>query len=170
MIIGLAFWFSYITRDSKLVKQAVEHYGYIGIFIIAVISGFNLAVPIPAISFLPLFLEAGLDIWVVTFIIAVGVTIADMIAFFLGRAGRHIIGEHKIVARLERLQKRNPHLPILILFLFASFAPVPNEVLGVPMGFMGYNKWLVLIAVFLGNVIFNSLFGLGVTNLYEIIQ
>src|SRR3989344_5661808 len=127
VIIVLAFYLGQLAKDNEFVREIIHKYGYIGVFCIAIVSGFNLAIPIPAISFLPLFLESGLNPWLIVLIIAIGVTIADMVSFFLGKAGRHMVGEHRIVNRLEKLQKKNPHLPILILFLFAAFAPMPNE-------------------------------------------
>jgi len=169
LVIVLAFWLAQYAKDNESIRQVVSQYGYFGIFGIAIISGFNLAVPIPAISFLPLFLESGLGTWSTILVVSLGVTLADMIAFFLGKAGRHVFPEGKIIKRIQKLGEKNVHSPILVLFLFASFVPLPNEVLGLPMGFMGYNKWHVLTAVFLGNFVFNTLYGLGVVNIFNLL-
>ena len=165
-----AFWLGEYAEDNELIKRFIASYGYVGIFIIAIISGFNLAVPVPAISFLPLFLGAGLNIWITIVLITLGVTLADMIAFLLGRAGRYVIKEGKMIKRLERMRDKNPHFPIFFVFLFASFVPLPNEVLGLPMGFMGYNRWAVFCAFLFGNFVFNTLYGFGVVNLFNFIQ
>src|SRR3989344_3600580 len=90
VIIVLAFYLGQLAKDNEFVREIIHKYGYIGVFCVAIVSGFNLAIPIPAISFLPLFLESGLNMWIVTLLITIGVTIADMAAFFLGHAGRHI--------------------------------------------------------------------------------
>jgi hypothetical protein len=54
------FHLAKIIRNNPGVRDAILAYGYPGIFFISLLSGFNIAVPIPAIAFLPLFLESGL--------------------------------------------------------------------------------------------------------------
>ena len=60
IVIGVAFYFADLARGNENLQRIIAGYGYIGIFVVSLISGFNLLVPIPAISFLPLFLESQL--------------------------------------------------------------------------------------------------------------
>ena len=62
IILG-AFYIASLAGESELIKDYVSRYGYIGLFITALISGFNLLIPIPAVAFLPLFIESGLYFW-----------------------------------------------------------------------------------------------------------
>ncbi len=167
-VVVFAFWLGQLAQDNETIRQIVRDYGYIGIFIIALISGFNLAVPVPAISFLPLFLESGLSTLPIIFIISIGVTIADMIAYFFGLAGRQIIKNNKIY-RLELLLLRHKShkLSLFILFLFSALVPLPNEILALPLGLLGYRPLAIFAVTLSGNFIFNTIYGLGLVKLFN---
>jgi len=164
------FYLANLVQENEALRETVVAYGYPGILIVSLISGFNLAVPIPAISFLPLFMESGLDFWTTIIVITIGVTIADTIAYFLGRFGFELtsgISEGKIFKKLASIHKQYPWGPPLLLFFFAALAPLPNEVLVIPMGFLGYRFIHIFPAVLLGNFIFNLLYSTGVITIFE---
>lgn len=164
-IIALAFWLASLTHENETIKTLVESYGYIGIFIVALISGVNVAVPIPAVAFLPLFLESGLSFWPTIGIIAAGVTIADFVAYFIGKAGRHIIPS----PFQEKLFTRYWWSPLVVLFLFAAFVPFPNEILLIPLGFLRYRAVLLFPVVLAGNLLFTILYATGLIELFRIL-
>lgn len=170
-VFGLAFFAAKITRENSFVKELVAGYGYSGIFVVAVISGFNLAVPVPAASFIPVFTAAGLNFWVTVAIIAIGVTLADSIAYLIGKTGHQLVSAQNsgLSAYLEKLRARHSWWPIALLYLFAAFVPIPNEVLVIPLAFAGYKISHLLPALLLGNATFNILAGLGVINLFAVI-
>src|SRR3989304_1982182 len=92
-VIAAAFYLARLASGSEIIQEIVSSYGYIGIFVVAVVSGFNVFVPIPIASFMPLFIESGLSFWPTVIIMALGMTSADSIAFFLARAGKDIAAE-----------------------------------------------------------------------------
>jgi membrane protein YqaA with SNARE-associated domain len=169
-IIVLAFYLAYIVRNNVLIQDIIRSYGYLGVFVVAMISGFNLAVPIPVIAFLPLFLESGLEFWTTLLLAAVGTTIADTLAFVIGGAGRHIISPsmgNKLIKKLEKIRERYQWAPLGVLFIFAMVAPFPNEILLLPLGFLGYRIIQIMPIVFVGNFIFNLLYALGATSIFK---
>jgi len=171
-IVALIFYFSRFARESEFVRSFAENHGYLGVFVISIISGFNLAVPIPAVAFIPLFLESGLEFWVVIGVISVGVTLADSLAYFAGRVGKEIVAhsfEDKILIKLGNIRERYPHAPMFILFFFASFVPIPNEVLVIPLGFLGYRLVKIIPVVFAGNLVFNGLYAAGLINIFHLL-
>lgn len=173
LVIALAFWVSGTVKDSGFIRDLAREFGYVGIFLIAVVSGFNLIVPVPAISFLPIFLASGLNIFAVIAVMAAGMTLADFIGYLLGKAGRHLAlsaFEIKIANRFEKLKNGLHWSPALLLFLFASFIPIPNEVIVVPMAFLGYRLTYILLPVFLGNIVFNSIYAIGAVNILKLIN
>jgi membrane protein YqaA with SNARE-associated domain len=118
-IVAAALYVASLAGESAFIRSVVADYGYVGIFITALFSGFNLAFPVPAAAFLPLFLESGLNYWLTIVLIAIGVTIADVIAYFIGRASRHIAArssEGQTLRRLEAIRERYQWAPLLILF------------------------------------------------------
>lgn len=165
-----AWWVSGFIRDNQFVNQLVGDYGYFAAFAVAVVSGFNFVVPIPAVSFVPIFAEAGLNIWGIIVVLSAGMTLADFIAYLIGKTGREFISsglEKRVVVQVERLHTELGWSPALVLFLFASFAPFPNEVMVIPFSFLGYPAWKVLMPVFLGNIVFNSVYSAGIINLFN---
>lgn len=166
-VIFVGWWFSFRLGENEQIAEFVRSYGYAGIFIIAIVSGFNLIVPVPAISLLPIYVASGLELSLVFLTISVGVTIADTAAYYIGHISRAVASNEvvKTIQKLEKWRERNPALPFVILFFFASFVPLPNEVLVIPMGFLGYRLAYVLPIVFAGNMLFNIFSGYGLINI-----
>jgi membrane protein YqaA with SNARE-associated domain len=170
--IAVALYVAIAARESEAIRHFISQYGYGGIFFVALFSGFNLAVPIPAAAFMPLFLESGLAFWPTVILITIGVTVADLIAFFVGHFGRHAVMhtfQIRILSKLETFRERYQWLPFVILFLFAAFAPLPNEILLVPFGFLGYRARSIFFVTLSGNFVFNTLYALGFINIFEIL-
>ncbi|KPJ86012.1 hypothetical protein AMJ57_00880 [Parcubacteria bacterium SG8_24] len=152
-------------------REAIAAYGYPGLFVISVFSGFNILVPIPAVAFLPLFVVSGLDIRLAIVVMAVGVTIADLIAFLVGRTGRKLVtGKmRRAVRRLERIRERHYWAPIGLMFIYAIIAPFPNEVLAIPLGLMGYRLAYVAAPLLLGNLLFTALTSFGIMSVFSVL-
>lgn len=171
MIISIALYFAHLAKESEQIKNIVGNYGYIGIFIISVMSGFNLVVPIPAVSFLPLFLESGLDYWTTIAIMSAGMTLSDSVAYFLGDFGKKIIPSlvnKKLEKKIKLIHEKYNWAPLVLLFLFASVAPFPNEVLLVPFAFLNYRFIHLLPIIFIGNSVFNFLYSKGIINIFNL--
>lgn len=157
-----------VALHNEVVHGLVARYGYGGVFAVAVASGFNVLVPVPAFAFVPMFTGAGLDFAPTVGLIVAGVTLADMIGFFLGRAGRDIdaVRHAKVVRRLEKFRDRHRAAPLLIMALYGSFAPLPNQVMAVPLGLMGYAAYEVFLPILVGNLVFNTLAASGIEFLF----
>lgn len=171
IFILFAIFISVEARENEFIRRSINDYGYLGIFIISLISGFNLVVPIPAITFLPAFVESGLNEYWIILLITAGMATADSIAFFIGKTGKQIAlsGAQKgLLNKLEGIRQRSHGIPIVLLFLFAAFAPLPNEVILIPIAILGYRFITILPVIFLGNFIFNILVGAGILNLSRI--
>jgi len=171
-VIYLALEASLMVKDSELVSEIIRKFGYVGIFLVAVVSGFNLVVPIPTVSFFPAFLASGLNAFVLIIVISTGMALADFIGYLLGKTGRRVVLsalERRVVNKLERVKERLNWSPTLALFLFSSFVPLPNEIVVVPMGFLGYKPISVFPPLFFGHMIFNSLYAFGAVNIIKIL-
>lgn len=163
-VIGLGLWLGRFVASDDAVQTIVRDLGYLGIFLVAYGSGFNLVVPIPAATFVPAFTAAGFGFWTVIGIMTFGLTAADMTAFLLGRVGRKVdpAPSRGWAGRIERFQERHPKSRTLVLFLYASFFPLPNEVLLLPMGYLGARVRDVILPVLFGNLVFNAIASGGV--------
>lgn len=170
-VVVIGFWAAAFVSGNEVVQSFVATYGYAGLFPLAILSGFNLAVPIPLAAFFPVFMVSGLDFWMSIMIIAAGMTIADTVAFQLGRVGRQMMGKKpgRFVASLERLREKHPWTAPVFMLLYASFAPLPNEVLAIPLGLMGCKGRYIIPMMFIGNIVFNSFFAFGIVSLHGVL-
>ncbi|MCH7529712.1 hypothetical protein IIB50_01185 [Patescibacteria group bacterium] len=171
-VIALAFWAAQFAQENTAVQALISSYGYLAIFLVSIISGFNLVVPIPAVSFLPLFLESGLSLWVLLFTMTAGVTLADIIAYLVGKSGRQIAimeNHSKLFVKIDTLRAKYHSAPLFILFAFASIVPLPNEILVLPMGFIGYRLREIILPVLLGNGVFNTITAFGIISLFQVL-
>lgn len=169
-LFALAFYLAKQAPESETISSLVRNHGYWGIFLVSLISGFNLAVPVPAIAFLPLFLEAGLSYWATIAVVTLGVSMADSIAFLLARTGKVLVSERwgkKAFQTLEKWREMYRVAPLVALFIFASLAPLPNEVMLVPLGLMGYKYRHILPVILLGNLAFEILYSKGILEVYQ---
>lgn len=168
-IIAVALALGNLAQENDFIRDTVARFGYGGIFLAALVSGFNLLVPVPIVSFFPLFEASGLDLRYVALIAAAGVTIADSASFYIGRMGHELWmrnAEERVAHRLEALRGHYYWAPIIALFFFAAFVPFPNELLIVPLGFLGYRLGPILVSALLGNAVFTALFGFGLAGLF----
>jgi membrane protein YqaA with SNARE-associated domain len=170
-ILALALWANLYAADHDLVREATRRYGYAGILAAAAVSGFNLVVPVPIIAFFPFFMEAGLAPVPTVLVIAAGMTAGDLVGYLVGRTAREAVRprEGGMVRRLEALRDRHPRLPVLVMFLYAAFAPAPNEIVVIPLAFLRYPVAGIFAAVLAGNLIFNALVAAGVIHIFGLL-
>jgi membrane protein YqaA with SNARE-associated domain len=171
LLLALVVWANLYASQHDVVREATQRFGYPGVFVAAALSGFNLVVPIPVIAFFPFFMEIGMAAAPTVALIALGMTTGDLVGYLVGRTARGVVElpEGGIVRRLESLRERHPKLPVLVMFLYAAFAPLPNELLVLPMAFLRYPVVGIFVAVLAGNMIFNTLIALGVLSVFELI-
>jgi len=165
LVVVFVYFLSDFVRESDEVKNLIMSYGYFGLFVVAIASGFNLVVPIPAIAFLPIVLSVGLSATVSVIVIAIGMTAGDGIGFLLGKTGRMAVEKKtfpKFVQKLEAYLQKHPRLVSPVVFLYAAFVPAPNEIIVIPLSFLDRHWTQIILPVLAGNFIFNALVALGI--------
>ena len=173
IVITGAYWLARLAHSSEAVRMTVASYGYVGVFIVSFISGLNLVVPLPAVAFLPVFTEAGLNYFWVAAVMSAGMTIADAVGYGFGALGRKAYraarGDGVALRRIAMFQRRHKNGPLLALFLYSSIAPLPNELMVIPMGVLGYRLSRIMPVVFVGNIIFNAIYAAGIIRLFGLV-
>ncbi|MAZ41101.1 hypothetical protein CL654_03210 [bacterium] len=168
VLVGAAVFLAFEVPNNDELRALILQFGYPGILIASIISGFNVIVPIPVIAFAPALVASGLNFWAVIVTMSVGLTLGDLFGYLIGNVGRDLTHgkeqNFKLVRALENLKEHHHFAPYFVMFLYAAFVPLPNEVLVIPLAFLGYKLKYLFPAFFLGNLIFNLLFGYaGVT-------
>lgn len=156
-------------RDSTSAQALVEQFGVFGITTIAFIAGLNLIVPIHAATFTPIFLSAGFSIVVIILAMVIGTTVADIVSYLFGRWSKHktSIRYKTFHDRLERLKERYHVLILPGIFFYSAFAPLPNELILVPLGLMGYRFIVVIGPLVLGTLVNQTVFSFGFASIFE---
>lgn len=170
-LVAAIVWANLYAAEHDLVRESARRFGYPGVLVAAALSGFNLVVPIPVIAFYPFFMEVGFAPLPTVAVIAIGMTLGDLVGYAVGRTAREVMAPRTqgLVGRLERLRERHRVLPFLVMFLYAAFAPIPNEILVIPLAFLRYPVSGIFLAVLAGNIIFNTLVAFGVVWFFEML-
>jgi len=167
-----SIWVAGYVAENDLAQDLVEQFGYLGVFLLAIIGGFNLVVPFPAAALSPIFLSTDLSVVGIIFTLALGTTLADSISYAVGILGRKHweIEEHPYFLKFKTFRDKHEKWTIPILLLYASFVPYPNEILTLPLGFLGVRFRTLMPALLLGNLLHNTLLIVGITSLLSLLS
>lgn len=169
LFIGALFLADHIASNSTA-QIMVEQFGYFGILAISIVSGLNLLLPLPAPLFVPVFTAAGYPLISVIATIAIGITIADSIAYCIGVLGKKFTEQHhpKVLAFLKRIQEQNHVFIIPVVFLYSALVPLPNEIIMIPLAMMGFAYTKIIIPFVLGTIVYVSVLAYGAQNIFEL--
>ncbi len=125
--------------------------GYIGVFLITLISNATIVVPIPYFGLVAA-LSPGLSMVGVGIAGALGSVIGESVGFFVGRSGRGVVEQTRFYRWVQR-QLEHPWRAFVVLFAL-SVPPNPAfDVAGLTAGAMGLPYWIFLSAVFLARLV-----------------
>lgn len=164
-----AFFLADYVQDSNAARALVERFGYFGVFIIALVIGLNLFLPIPAATFTPIYVSAGFPIPGVIIALVLGATIADAIGYLIGVGGRHIT-KHAHPALQEKMESfAHAHHALVLpcIFLFSAFSPFPNEIIVIPLAVMGIRFRAIFFPLLLGTIFYETFLAYGITSVFE---
>ena len=159
------------VANSAMAQNLVSQFGYLGILVIAMVSGLNLLVPVPAAAFVPIFTAAGFALPLIIAVLVIGTTIADMIGYFIGRWSKDFVEEHypRTFSRMKVLDERHHNWVLPVVFLYAALLPFPNEAIIIPLALIGFRFQAFLIPLILGNIINQTALALGATNIFSLL-
>lgn len=159
------------VATNGMAQNLVADFGYLGILTIAVISGVNVLLPVPAATFVPIFTAAGLSLPVVILMLVIGTTIADYIGYFLGRWSRDFAIAHypNTYRRVLSINEHHHSLIIPFVFVYAALIPFPNEAIIIPLALVGMRFKTLLLPLVLGNIINQTALALGASNIFQLL-
>lgn len=177
LIVGILAIFIFALFLADFVSQngaaqdIVGKFGYIGIALIALVSGFNLIFPIPVVFFVPVFTAAGYPLWGIIVAMAVGITIADSIGYLIGSLGHtYTKNNYPTVFRtLEGLKEKHRKLILPLVFVYAAIAPLPNELIMIPLAVLGFRYRVLIVPFILGTLVYVTLVAYGAQNIFELL-
>jgi uncharacterized membrane protein YdjX (TVP38/TMEM64 family) len=133
----------FIFRDRVTDLQA---YGYLGAFLIALITAATIVLPVPGIALI-FALGAVYDPVLVGLAAGAGSALGEITGYMAGFSGQVVAENSRMYSRLEQWMRRRGSIVIFIL----SFVPNPLfDVAGATAGVLRYPLWKFLLVCFLG--------------------
>lgn len=165
-----AFFLASNLENNIAFRNFVESAGIFGVILVAFICGLDAFVPIPPATFAPLFLEAGFSHTLVIFGFVVGTLMADSVGYLLGWYGRDYTHSSfpRLTKKLHEFLKQHSHLVQPVIWLYAALAPLPNEILLIPLALSGYSYKKLILPLIIGSIFHHSVMVFGYQNLFKL--
>lgn len=126
-------------------------FGYLGVFAVTAIANATVVVPVPYYGVVARLAQES-NLLGVVLAGALGSTLGESVAFFVGRSGRGAVNDTGLYRWVQQ-QMRRPWRAFLVLFAFAAPPNPAFDVAGLTAGAMGLPFWMFASAVFLGRII-----------------
>jgi membrane protein YqaA with SNARE-associated domain len=146
--------FSIVILINREKVAALEVYGYLGVFIISIITCSSIVVPVPGLILVAA-LGAVLNPILVGVVSGIGGTIGEMTGYLLGYGGRLAVDNVGIYARMVGWMKRWGGVTVFVLAL------IPNpffDLAGAAAGLLLFPVWKFLLFGAAGRIPKNILF------------
>jgi membrane protein YqaA with SNARE-associated domain len=171
IFIGAIFWGTSVIEEQEMAQGIISHFGVFGIFFLAFLSGFNILVPLHVAALTPLFLSAGFSMPVIITTYVAGTITADLVGYTLGLLGKTTAERRYplIHAKVTHFVEHRKKWIVPGLFLYAAFAPTPNEAVLIPLGLVGFEFKKFIIPLILGSILNHTIFGLGFVHVFELL-
>lgn len=167
LLVAGAVYTAILISENSTAQHFVAQFGYLGIVGLSLIAGLNLFVPVPVGVFVPIFIASGLSGFGILTSMVIGTVIADVVGFFIGMAGKEYVdpSRNRWYQRMVDLKERRSKWIPPFVTLYAAFAPYPNELIVIPLAFLGVRLRVLIIPLIIGTVVYQSLFFFGISTI-----
>lgn len=142
-------------------------YGYLGAFIISIFGSLTIVFPIPYTVTIYM-LGSILNPILLGVICGAGSVMGEMSAYLVGLGGKKFL-EKRYGERLEAARELFERFGAMIIFVFALL-PLPDDLILIPLGMMGYSLKTVVVACFLGKTVMGIIVAVGGKLSYEVVS
>ncbi len=170
-VVAAAFFLADFVSTNNIAQNIINQFGYFGVFVLAVISGINILIPVPAATFTPVFQAAGLWMPIIILTLALGTLVADLIGYILGKWSKSYVEEHypHSYRRIAYLYEHHYTLLLPLVFVYAAVVPFPNEAILIPLAIMGFKFRQLVIPLILGNIVNQAALAYGASNIFMLL-
>ena len=140
----------FVLRDRV---EGLEGYGYLGAFLISLITTATIILPVPGIVLI-FVLGESLNPVLLGLVAGAGSALGEITGYMAGFSGQAVFEKSKVYLRMEQWMRRRGSIVIFVL----SFVPNPIfDVAGAAAGVLRYPLWKFLLVCFLGKTPRNML-------------
>ncbi len=169
-VLAITFYLALAVTSNSAAQAVLAAIGYPGVYMLALITGLNPFMPIPAATFTPIFLAAHLSLPFVIVALTLGTATADGLGFWFGHVSKSYVTQaHPRVYRFFKnlYTKHHPYVLPVVCF-YTAFIPLPNEIFLLPLAVLGMPFRLLIIPILIGDAINQTLLALGVQNIFGV--
>jgi membrane protein YqaA with SNARE-associated domain len=149
LVIGVVIGVFFFYRSYPERVEALEGYGYLGVFIVSVLL--NATIVLPAGNFLVLAAMGVIlpSATLVGLVGGIGAAIGELTGYAAGYSGQAIVSRQRVYIRLKGWVERWGMLTIFVL----SVVPFVFDLAGIAAGVIRFPLWKFFIACWLGRTI-----------------
>jgi len=137
----------FIYRDRM---AELESYGYLGAFLVSLVSNATIVLPIPGIIVI-LALSSVLPAVLLGLTAGAGAAIGELTSYMAGFSGQGLMGGRREL--YDKLVMWLRKWGAIVVFIFA-LTPLPFDLIGIVAGALRFPLWKFLLACWLGKTIF----------------
>lgn len=132
--------------------------GYWGAFLVTFLSNVSIVIVIPYGSVLFLLGSLGLNPWTLGLVTGLAAALGEVVAYLIGRGAGRLVGsrQQEKFERLKGFIVRHPRATPFLIFLF-GLTPIPDDIIMIPLGLVGYPLWRAMIPDALGKIVLTTL-------------
>ncbi|MHA1917935.1 MAG: YqaA family protein [Candidatus Ranarchaeia archaeon] len=146
---------NFIMSSSSGLQDSMNNlaltYGYLGSFLISTFGNLTVLFPVPYVIAIFTLGTLGLNPLLLGISGAIGATIGEFSSYALGRGISMTELFKKYGEKMNRINKLIKNQGFLAVFIFAV-TPIPDDILLIPLGMIGYPYKKTLLAMFLGKL------------------
>src|SRR4030042_31688 len=133
----------FVFRDQV---SNLKGYGYLGAFLISLVSSATIILPIPGLALI-FALGDAYNPFLIGIAAGAGSALGEITGYMAGYSGQIVLKNNKTYLRMERWMKRRGSIVIFVL----AFVPNPIfDLAGAAAGVLRYPLWKFLLVCFLG--------------------
>ena len=133
---------------SQIPTASWRSFGYAGVFLLSLIGASSVIIPVPYTVVL-LTISPAFDVIPFAVVAAVGSALGELVGYGVGRMGRAALVGKKYLRKMDAMLAIFKRYGIIVIFFFA-LTPLPDDLLFIPLGLMGYSIWKALAAAVCG--------------------
>lgn len=135
-----------INRDKI---QALQAYGYPGIFLFSILANATILIPVPGVVFTSAMGAVFNPLWV-SFAAGAGAALGELSGYMAGFSGRSVVENSERYERVVRWMRKYGDMTILVL----AFVPNPLfDLAGIVAGILKMPVWKFLIFCVVGKIL-----------------
>jgi membrane protein YqaA with SNARE-associated domain len=139
----------FVFRDQLADRETLETMGYLGAFVIALVTSATVVLPVPGIAVI-YYLGESLNPVLLGLLAGLGSALGEITGYMAGYSGQAVLEKNRYYGRVEQWMTRRGSIVILVL----SFVPNPFfDLAGATAGALRFPLWKFLVMCFTGKTL-----------------